>query len=52
MVDGDGLRVWRGPAGPQEAGLPTSHLPGGGEQIFVPPNTVQASPPSRTPWNP
>jgi hypothetical protein len=52
VVGPGGLRVWRGPAAPQAAAADAWHLPGGREQIFVPPNTVAPSAPRRTPWNP
>ena len=51
-ADPKGLKGWIGPAAPQEATGPGMVLPGGGEQIWIPPNTATPSSPIATPWNP
>jgi hypothetical protein len=52
VVGPEGLKGWSGPARAQLSSDGVSALPGGGEQFYVPPNTVPTtSAPKPTPWN-
>ncbi len=46
-----GLRGWVGSARPQMSSDGTSVLPGGGEQIWIPPGSAAPGPPQPTPWS-
>jgi hypothetical protein len=51
-VGPEGLKAWAGPAAPQEAAVPEMVLPGGGQQAWVPPNTINpVNSPNPSPWN-
>ena len=51
-VGPEGLKAWAGPAAPQEAAVPEMVLPGGGQQAWVPPNTINpVNSPKPSPWN-
>jgi hypothetical protein len=50
VPDGPGLNVWRGPAAAQPLEGSGFHLPGGGQQIWMPPNTVTPGPAMPTGW--
>jgi hypothetical protein len=50
-VGPEGLKVFRGPVAPQEAGQPGMYLRGGEEQLWVPSNTTNAGLANPTPWN-
>ncbi len=46
-----GLRGWSGPAAPQMSSDGTSVLPGGSQQIWIPPGSASPSAPTPTPWS-
>ncbi len=46
-----GLRGWTGPAAPQMSSDGSSVLPGGSQQIWIPPGSASPSPPTPTPWS-
>ena len=51
-VGSDGLKAWSGPAAPQQAAVDGYTLPGGGQQVWVPPGTLAKDGPAMpTPWN-
>ena len=51
-VGPDGLKAWTGPIAPQQAAVDGYMLPGGGQQIWVPPGTLAPGGPAQaTPWN-
>jgi hypothetical protein len=46
-----GLPAWTGEAAPQPAALPGYILKGGGDQVWIPPNSIAPSAPLPTPWS-
>lgn len=51
-VGPEGLKAWSGPAAPQAAAVDGYVLPGGGNQVWVPPGTIGGGAvPKPTPWN-
>jgi hypothetical protein len=50
VPDGPGLNVWRGPTAAQDLTGSGFHLPGGGQQIYMPRGTVTPSAPKPTGW--
>lgn len=50
VPDGPGLNVWRGEAAAQQLKGANFHLSGGGQQIWMPPNTVTPGPAIPTGW--
>jgi hypothetical protein len=50
VPQGSGLRVWKGKTAGQDLKGSDYHLPGGADQIWMPPQTVVPSPPKPTRW--
>ena len=50
VPEGPGLNVWRGAAAAQPLEGSGFHLPGGGQQIWMPPNTITPGPARPTGW--
>jgi hypothetical protein len=52
VPEGPGLNVWRGETAAQQLRAPRSdfYRPGGGQQIWMPPNTVTPGGPKPTGW--
>lgn len=50
VPEGPGLNVWRGEAAAQQLEGPNFNLPGGGKQIWIPPNAVTPAAPKHTGW--
>jgi hypothetical protein len=50
VPEGPGLNVWRGETAAQQLRGSDFYLPGGGQQIWMPPNTVTPGVPKPTGW--
>jgi hypothetical protein len=50
VPEGPGLKVWRGEASGQQLQGSDFYLPGGGQQIWMPPNSVSPGLAKPTGW--